>query len=108
MAEPEEIQVVIPTWWRPTFDAAVAVLGLELYAIPSRADDLPTYSVRFTDTTITEAVQTLQAKDCCCHEPAHKIGGCHACVYLKCGCLSNNADAHRVGCPDYPEGRRGA
>lgn len=21
-----------------------------------------------------------------------------------CGCLVNNADAHRVGCPDHPEG----
>ena len=24
-----------------------------------------------------------------------------------CGCLRNDAGAHRVGCPDYPEGRRG-
>lgn len=24
-----------------------------------------------------------------------------------CGCLRNEADAHRVGCPEYPEGRRG-
>ena len=27
---------------------------------------------------------------------------------LKCGCLANRADAHRVGCPDNPEGVRGA
>ena len=24
-----------------------------------------------------------------------------------CGCLINDAGAHRVGCPDYPEGIRG-
>jgi hypothetical protein len=23
-----------------------------------------------------------------------------------CGCLINDGDAHRVGCPEYPEGRR--
>lgn len=23
-----------------------------------------------------------------------------------CGCLSNDADAHRVGCPRFPEGKR--
>jgi hypothetical protein len=25
-----------------------------------------------------------------------------------CGCLRNSADAHRVGCPDHPEGVRGS
>ena len=25
-----------------------------------------------------------------------------------CGCLRNDADAHRVGCPDHPEGVRGS
>jgi len=24
-----------------------------------------------------------------------------------CGCLINDAGAHRVGCPEYPQGRRG-
>lgn len=24
-----------------------------------------------------------------------------------CGCLRNDGDAHRVGCPEYPEGKRG-
>lgn len=24
-----------------------------------------------------------------------------------CGCLVNDAGAHRVGCPDFPEGRHG-
>lgn len=24
-----------------------------------------------------------------------------------CGCLRNDAGAHRVGCPDHPEGVRG-
>jgi hypothetical protein len=23
-----------------------------------------------------------------------------------CGCLVNDGDAHRVGCPEYPEGQR--
>jgi hypothetical protein len=27
---------------------------------------------------------------------------------LTCGCLDNDAGAHRVGCPDHPEGIRGA
>jgi hypothetical protein len=26
----------------------------------------------------------------------------------RCGCLSNDGGAHRVGCPDYPEGVRGS
>lgn len=26
----------------------------------------------------------------------------------KCGCLRNDGGAHRVGCPDHPEGVRGA
>jgi hypothetical protein len=25
-----------------------------------------------------------------------------------CGCLKNEAGAHRVGCPDHPEGVRGS
>lgn len=25
-----------------------------------------------------------------------------------CGCLVNDGDAHRVGCPDHPEGVRGS
>lgn len=25
---------------------------------------------------------------------------------LPCGCLPNSADAHRVGCPVHPEGKR--
>jgi hypothetical protein len=25
---------------------------------------------------------------------------------LPCGCLENKVGAHRVGCPDYPQGRR--
>jgi len=27
---------------------------------------------------------------------------------LPCGCLDNEAGAHRVGCPDHPEGVRGS
>lgn len=26
--------------------------------------------------------------------------------YQPCGCLTNDADAHRVGCPTHPEGKR--
>lgn len=27
--------------------------------------------------------------------------------YQTCGCLKNRSAAHRVGCPDFPEGVRG-
>lgn len=32
------------------------------------------------------------------HQPSH---------LEPCGCLANDAGAHRVGCPDHPEGVRG-
>lgn len=28
-------------------------------------------------------------------------------TWESCGCLRNEAGAHRVGCPDHPEGTRG-
>ncbi len=28
-------------------------------------------------------------------------------TYYNCGCLRNDAEAHRVGCPEYPQGRCG-
>lgn len=95
MPESGEIQVIIPTWWRPTFDATVAMLGLELFPIPSREDDLPTYGVRVTDDAIAAAIKTLQDRA--------PLGP----DLWPCGCLPNDAGAHRVGCPDYPGGIRG-
>ena len=47
------------------------------------------------------------------HDPSGKYDYCDdpACnqfgAYESCGCLTNKAGAHRVGCPDYPEGVRG-
>jgi len=38
---------------------------------------------------------TVQAED---DRPSH---------LWPCGCLINDGDAHRVGCPEYPQGRRG-
>lgn len=38
--------------------------------------------------------------------PSHVIP--RASEYERCGCLTNPDDAHRVGCPTYPAGKRGA
>jgi hypothetical protein len=61
MAKPEpveEIQVVIPTWFRPSMDVVLAATQTELYRIPSRSDDLPTFGIRYTDAFIDAAMKT--------------------------------------------------
>lgn len=77
------------------FDATVAGFGLELFRIPNREDDLPTYGVRASDALIAAGLQYLRERA--------PLGA----DLWPCGCLPNDAGAHRVGCPDYPGGNRG-
>jgi hypothetical protein len=45
---------------------------------------------------------------CGCHLPPRPMNAHALPAHLwPCGCLRNDAGAHRVGCPDHPEGVRG-
>jgi len=66
-------------------------------------------SIRYA--TVEERAETPAVRYVCeaCGRPLADLRQCseHTCHLWPCGCLPNEAGAHRVGCPDHPEGDRG-